>query len=229
VELEGSELTRAGSMADTQFKYDVFISYNHADEKWVVDTLLPALESAGLKVCIDYKDLGAGEIASVGMEKAIETSHAMLLVLTQNWFKGKWTHYEAQIAVNLDPSGKTRKIIPLICEAGIEKEIPQAIGRYNRIDFVKNQALAWRQLLVALDKSEAPLPDSWKSPVRIRWFYGHRYGDLENFTGRATEMKMLDEWLNNDNENLLVLRALGGFGKSALTWQWFNNKVDKAK
>lgn len=216
-------------MADTQFKYDVFISYNHADEKWVVDTLLPALESAGLKVCIDYKDLGAGEIASVGMEKAIETSHAMLLVLTQNWFKGKWTHYEAQIAVNLDPSGKTRKIIPLICEAGIEKEIPQAIGRYNRIDFVKNQALAWRQLLVALDKSEAPLPDSWKSPVRIRWFYGHRYGDLENFTGRATEMKMLDEWLNNDNENLLVLRALGGFGKSALTWQWFNNKVDKAK
>jgi len=68
-------------------------------------------------------------------------------------------------------------------------------------------------------------------PVQFRtgWFYGHRYGDLENFTGRADEMKMLDEWLNNDKDNLLVLTAFGGFGKSALTWQWFNNKVDKTK
>ncbi|MFZ5909290.1 MAG: hypothetical protein ACOYYU_04680 [Chloroflexota bacterium] len=43
-------------MAETEFKYDVFISYNHADEGWVYNTLLPALEGAGLKVCIDYKD-----------------------------------------------------------------------------------------------------------------------------------------------------------------------------
>ena len=35
-------------MADTEFKYDVFISYSHKDEEWVVNTLLPALEDAGL-------------------------------------------------------------------------------------------------------------------------------------------------------------------------------------
>ena len=38
---------------------------------------------------------------------------------------------------------------------------------------------------------------------------------------------MLDDWLANDKETLLMLRALGGFGKSALAWTWFN-RVDRA-
>ena len=64
---------------------------------------------------------------------------------------------------------------------------------------------------------------------RADWFYGHRYGDIENFTGRTAELKTLDDWLGNDKESLLMIRAFGGFGKSVLAWQWFNNRVDKAK
>ncbi len=71
--------------------------------------------------------------------------------------------------------------------------------------------------------------DGKQVAFRTGWFYGHRYGDIENFTGRATELKMLSDWLDNDKDNLLVLRALGGFGKSILSWQWFNNNVDKTK
>lgn len=40
---------------------------------------------------------------------------------------------------------------------------------------------------------------------------------------------MLDEWLDDKKESLFIINAFGGFGKSALTWQWFNNNVDKAK
>ena len=41
-------------MAETQeYRYDVFISYSHADKAWVHGELLPRLEEAGLKVCID--------------------------------------------------------------------------------------------------------------------------------------------------------------------------------
>ena len=40
------------------------------------------------------------------------------------------------------------------------------------------------------------------------WFFGHRYGDLESLTGRAAEFKMLDEWLNNDKDNLLMLAEI---------------------
>jgi tetratricopeptide (TPR) repeat protein len=65
-----------------------------------------------------------------------------------------------------------------------------------------------------------------KREMRTGWFFGHRYGDLATFTGRETELKMLNEWLGNDKDNLLMLRALGGFGKSALAWTWFN-RVDR--
>ncbi|MBI3153767.1 MAG: tetratricopeptide repeat protein [Chloroflexi bacterium] len=67
-----------------------------------------------------------------------------------------------------------------------------------------------------------------KREMRTGWFYGHRYGDLESFTGRANELNMLNEWLNNDKDNLLMIRALGGFGKSALAWTWFN-RVDRER
>ena len=50
-----------------------------------------------------------------------------------------------------------------------------------------------------------------------------------NFTGRAAEQKMLDDWLADNTNRLFILRALGGFGKSALAWQWINNHVNPAE
>ncbi len=48
-----------------------------------------------------------------------------------------------------------------------------------------------------------------------------------NFTGRVAERAMLTQWLNDDSENrLFILRALGGFGKSALTWHWLTHDVN---
>ncbi|MEW6402178.1 MAG: toll/interleukin-1 receptor domain-containing protein [Chloroflexota bacterium] len=72
-------------MAETAFKYDVFISYSHKDEEWVVNTLLPTLEKAGLSVCIDYRDFDAGRPSIVNMEDAVDESRHTVLVLTPNW------------------------------------------------------------------------------------------------------------------------------------------------
>lgn len=58
------------------------------------------------------------------------------------------------------------------------------------------------------------------------WYFPHTYGMQANFTGRKAELKMLNDWLADDKYNLLVLRALGGFGKSALAWQWVNIHVN---
>ena len=52
-------------MAETQeYRYDVFISYSHADQAWVCGELLPRLEEAGLKVCIDQRDFRPARRAS---------------------------------------------------------------------------------------------------------------------------------------------------------------------
>jgi tetratricopeptide (TPR) repeat protein len=59
------------------------------------------------------------------------------------------------------------------------------------------------------------------------WFLAHPYAMPPNFTGRRAERNMLTGWLNADKDHpLLIIRALGGFGKSALTWYWLTHDVD---
>jgi len=73
-------------------------------------------------------------------------------------------------------------------------------------------------LLQALPQSEPP----------GLWPLGHTYATSPNFTGRKAERDALSGWLTN-GPTVLVIRALGGFGKSALTWHWLNHNVDRAR
>jgi len=62
------------------------------------------------------------------------------------------------------------------------------------------------------------------------WALKHPYPMPPNFTGRVAERAMFTQWLNDDSENrLFILRALGGFGKSALAWHWLTHDVDPAQ
>lgn len=59
------------------------------------------------------------------------------------------------------------------------------------------------------------------------WNLKHPYPMPPNFTGRLAERATLTQWLDGDSENrLFILRALGGFGKSALAWQWLTHDVN---
>ena len=56
------------------------------------------------------------------------------------------------------------------------------------------------------------------------WALKHPYPMPPNFTGRIAERAILTQWLNDDAENrLFILHALGGFGKSALSWHWLTH------
>jgi hypothetical protein len=61
------------------------------------------------------------------------------------------------------------------------------------------------------------------------WYIPHPYPMPPNFTGRIAELKMLDDWLLDEKDRLFILRALGGFGKSALAWHWINTKVNSTE
>ena len=217
-------------MPDT-FKYDVFISYSHADENWVVNTLLPTIEDAGIKACIDFRDFDVGKMALFNMQDAAKESHHTVLVLTRNWLKSEWSLFEALVGGTKDPAGLQEKIIPLLCEAGIENDIHDFIAMRTWVDFVRKdrEEIAWQQLFKALDKSDAPIPDSQISKEPTNWHLKHRYALTGNFTGRESELNTLTTWLEEKDDPLFILRALGGFGKSALTWHWLLNKVDRTK
>jgi hypothetical protein len=210
-----------------EYKYDVFISYSHADEKWVMDTLLPRLEGAGLRVCIDYRDFIAGKAALLNMQDVAKNSRHTVLVLTPAWVESEWTLYESLLIRTSDPSGLQRRTVPLRLQPC---ELPEFISMLTWVDFTRPDRLdiAWTQLLTAL--GAPPVQEAPEEPTRAEWCLKHPYPMPPNFTGRVAEREMLSQWLEMDAEHpLLVLRALGGFGKSALNWHWLLHEVDPAR
>jgi tetratricopeptide (TPR) repeat protein len=217
-------------MAETGFKYDVFISYSHKDEEWVVDTLLSALENAGLKACIDFRDFVPGKPSRHNMRDACKESKYTVLVMTPAWMASEWTSFEGLLTFLHDPANKHLRTVPILFE---KCDIPEDIQIFTYVDFLRKdrEAIAWKQLFTSLGKPDAAIPGT---PVKEpepktpeSWFLKHPYGMPPNFTGRRTERNMLTGWLNSDKDHsLLIVRALGGFGKSALTWHWLTHDVD---
>ena len=210
----------------TEYAYDVFISYSHADEAWVTGTLLPRLEAAGLRVCIDFRDFEPGAPSVTEMERAVLSSRKTLLILTPVYVTSAWTEFETLMLQVLDPANRERRLIPLLKE---RCDLPLRVRYLRYIDFTRPDRLdiAWTQLLTAL--GAPPLQEAPPPPRREEWCLKHPYPMPPNFTGRLAERDMLSRWLHADGGHpLLVLRALGGFGKSALAWHWLLHDVDPA-
>ena len=210
-----------------EYKYDAFISYSSKDRTWVRGELLSRLETAGLKGCIDFRDFEPGAPSATEMERAVLTSHKTLLILTPAYLEDEWAEFGNAMVQTLDPASRDRRFIPLLKE---KCDRPLRIRYLTYVDFAEPEDwdIAWTQLLTAL--GAPPVQEAPEEPTRAGWCLKHPYPMPPNFTGRAAEREMLSQWLEADPaHSLLVLRALGGFGKSALNWHWLLYDVDPAR
>jgi tetratricopeptide (TPR) repeat protein len=208
-------------------KYDVFISYSSKDKEWVRGELLKRIEQAGLKAFMDFRDFTRGAWSINEMTRAVTICRKTLLILTVNYLDSEWCEHERLILQILSAANRDLRLLPLL---KTECDLPLSVKGINHIDFTDGADLdlAWRQLLTALGAApELPQP---KEPEHPDWYLAHPYPMPPNFTGRVSERGTLTRWLNEDKDHpLLVLRALGGFGKSALTWHWLTHDVEAKK
>jgi hypothetical protein len=72
-----------------------------------------------------------------------------------------------------------------------------------------------------------PVPSATAPPMRpaLQPYFAHPYPLQEHFTGRVRERQMLTQWLKGDERPVFALVAIGGMGKSALTWAWLQRDV----
>lgn len=59
----------------------------------------------------------------------------------------------------------------------------------------------------------------------LKPYFAHAYIQAHNFVGRRVELAALDEWAQSGDVVLLV-KAIGGVGKSALTWEWVRQQTE---
>ena len=99
------------------YEYDVFISYRvkEADKTWVRKTLLPSLESEGLRVCIDSRfPLGVPVITSI--ERAIQRSRYTLIVLSPAYLESGYAEFENLATQHLGFEESKSRLIPIMRE-----------------------------------------------------------------------------------------------------------------
>ena len=205
------------------FAYDVFLSYSQVDAKWVRSELLPRLEVAGLRVFITNRDFAVGAPRVEEFERAVTTSRKTLLVFTPAYLAGEWHTFSNLMLQTLDPANQDRRLLPLLKEVC---DLPLRLNYLTPVNFADPDSapFVWRQLLTAL--GAPPAPEEVAQPSAANWLLAHPYPMQPNFTGRMAERQQLSAWLASPHHPLLVLRALGGFGKSALTWYWLTHDID---
>jgi hypothetical protein len=68
-----------------------------------------------------------------------------------------------------------------------------------------------------------------KKKIQLKFRALPMYGGSHTFIGRQDELKRLTEWASADNQNpVFLFEAMGGMGKSMLTWEWATKYAPKA-
>uniref|UniRef100_A0A4W5RRG1 Toll-like receptor 21 n=1 Tax=Hucho hucho TaxID=62062 RepID=A0A4W5RRG1_9TELE len=81
-------------------KYNAFISYNSADEPWVLDQLLPNLEGNGasFRLCLHHRDFELGRNIVDNIVSAVYSSRKTICVVSRHFLCSEWCSLEIQLA-----------------------------------------------------------------------------------------------------------------------------------
>jgi hypothetical protein len=128
------------------FRYDAYISYarQEPDAGWVWKTLVPHLKKAGLRVAVSGAVEEPGVALVVGIERAIEQSRRMVVVLSRAYLADDWAHFQNTLAQTMGIEERQGRVFPLI----IEEEL------VNEHGLVGKQARAGLRMLVPLDLTD---------------------------------------------------------------------------
>ena len=123
------------------FRYDAFISYRHQepDKTWVRQVFVPALETAGLQVCVDHRDFQLGAPSVIEMARAVEESRTTVAVLTPAYLEGRFTELENALAEHVGLEERTVRLIYVVREPC---EPPLRVRARLRLDLTTDEEVA---------------------------------------------------------------------------------------
>jgi Domain of unknown function (DUF4062) len=101
-------------------------------------------------------------------------------------------------------------------------------SRKVRRDFDDAESLKSAVLESLLELDRTPERDGSSqllAPRAPEPWAAHPYVMMQSkLVGRKSQLKKLDRWAQTADEPVIVLHAIGGMGKSALTWRWFREQ-----
>jgi len=96
--------------------YDAFVSFSHKDDDFVIDELIPELESgpSPFKLCLHYRDWLAGEWITSNIARSVENSKRTIVVLSPNFLESVWGRMEFRVAHCQALSDRRARVIMIL-------------------------------------------------------------------------------------------------------------------
>ncbi|XP_059607940.1 toll-like receptor 2 isoform X2 [Phlebotomus argentipes] len=92
------EKVRQGAAEDA-FTYDVFVSFCDENRAWVLEELLPNIESRReISVCMHERDFQVGVSILENIISCMDRSRCLLLVISQSFLLSQWCQFEMHLA-----------------------------------------------------------------------------------------------------------------------------------
>uniref|UniRef100_W5LSD7 Toll-like receptor 21 n=1 Tax=Astyanax mexicanus TaxID=7994 RepID=W5LSD7_ASTMX len=151
--------------------YDAFVSYNSADENWVMEQLLPNLEGNGssYRLCLHHRDFEPGRNIVDNIVAAVYNSRKTVCIISQNYLRSEWCSLEIQLA-SYRLFHEMQDVLLLVFLESIPERKLSTYHRMRKVmlkktylqwpgpdctDPAKAQGLFWKQLKKALRSSSS--------------------------------------------------------------------------
>lgn len=128
-----------------QYQYDIFISHNSKD-KAIARSLSMRLKKDGLRVWFDEWEIKPGDLVGFKVEKGLEQSRILILLMSEAAFDSQWVTLERQTQLFRDPMNRKRRFVPVLLE---NCKIPDMISQFAYVDWRKKSDDSYQKLLTA--------------------------------------------------------------------------------
>lgn len=196
------------------YEYDFFISYANSDAAWVHGFLQNSLEHAG-KRCLTVEDFRLGQPELVEIERAVQQSRRILLVLSPDYLNNS-DHVDNIVNALEHYRGKTVSdwpVIPLLLRA---VNLPSRLDFLVGLDF-SNKETQFTYLQRLIDTALLPVDDPDSKPHAP-------YPGLRAFTEAEADLfygrnQVVNELLTHfRSHSVLSIIGASGSGKSSLVY-----------
>jgi hypothetical protein len=126
--------------------YCIFLSHSSADTE-LVRQLNADLIAAGIKTWFDEAEIRPGDQLMEKIQKAIQETELLGVVLTRRSVDSDWVQTEVLIAINQGVPNKTVKVVPLLLETC---ELPSYIANIKWVDLRGDSKLSYQKNLQLL-------------------------------------------------------------------------------
>ena len=144
----------------SQYGYDVFLSHSAKDREFV-SRLASDLDSSGVSVWVDQRNIRPGDSFAEAIEKAMKNSRFLLIVMSPAYFQSAWAQQEWHYALASEVEEGGIRLIPLLYQ---ECDIPAMLRTKQWVDF--RDPTQYQVVLDRLVKDLLSRPESQESTAR---------------------------------------------------------------